>query len=68
MSLDDERWYNIQELCKLFPGLTPGAIYAMRHRGVGPRGVRVGRNLFFPDSGVKEWLQGRSDEPQQAAS
>ncbi|MBV8980395.1 MAG: helix-turn-helix domain-containing protein [Acidimicrobiia bacterium] len=40
---------------------TPDAVYALRYRGDGPRGVRVGRRVLFRRSDVDDWLDARSD-------
>lgn len=35
---------------------TPHAIRQMRHRGVGPKGQRVGRDTLYPRAVVLAWL------------
>lgn len=37
---------------------TPHAVRQMRHRGIGPRGTRVGRDVLYPRAGVLAWLAG----------
>jgi predicted DNA-binding transcriptional regulator AlpA len=37
-------------------------VSGMRYRGVGPRGVRVGRRVLYPESAVLEWLESRADK------
>lgn len=32
------------------------SIYQLRHRGVGPKGYRVGRRLLFREEDVHEWI------------
>jgi hypothetical protein len=61
----DEKWYTGEQLCDLLPDLTPAGLANMRYRGVGPRGVKVGRRILYPESAVLTWLEGRAD-PQQA--
>jgi excisionase family DNA binding protein len=36
---------------------TPAALYASRHRGHGPRGVRIGRRLLFSREDITRWLE-----------
>ncbi|MCX0246450.1 helix-turn-helix domain-containing protein [Streptomyces drozdowiczii] len=36
---------------------TPHAVRQMRHRGIGPRGTRVGRDTLYPRDGVMAWLR-----------
>lgn len=35
---------------------TPHAVRQMRHRGLGPKGTRVGRDTLYPRAGVMAWL------------
>jgi hypothetical protein len=35
---------------------TPHAVRQMRHRGIGPKGTRVGRGVLYPGPGVLAWL------------
>lgn len=39
-------------------GVSPQAIYDLRHAGRGPRGLRVGRELRYRVSVVEAWLRG----------
>jgi len=36
---------------------TPHAVRQMRHRGIGPRGTKVGRDVLYPRAGVMAWLR-----------
>lgn len=38
---------------------TPHAVRQMRHRGVGPQGTRVGKNLLFHRDVVAAWWAAR---------
>jgi predicted DNA-binding transcriptional regulator AlpA len=40
---------------------TAAGVANMRYRGVGPRGVRVGRRVLYPESEVLAWLEARAD-------
>jgi len=40
---------------------TPAAIYAARHRGDGPIGIRVGRRLLFTRRDIADWLDSRRE-------
>lgn len=58
--MNKERLYTVEELAEEYH-LTPAGIYNMRHRGVGPRGCRVGKRVLFPESEVLAWLDSRMD-------
>jgi hypothetical protein len=62
----DETFYTGEQLCERFPHLTPAGLANMRYRGVGPRGVKVGRRIYYPESAVMEWLERRADDPKSA--
>ncbi|MFJ7070137.1 helix-turn-helix domain-containing protein [Streptomyces sp. NPDC101115] len=38
---------------------TPGAVRIMRHRGIGPRGFRRGRNVLYLRTTVAAWLKAK---------
>lgn len=40
---------------------TPAAIWQMRHRGQGPKGVRVGRQTLYRRTVVAAWLAAREE-------
>lgn len=35
---------------------SPHAVRQMRHRGIGPKGTKVGRGVLYPRAGVLAWL------------
>lgn len=35
---------------------TPNAVRILRHRGIGPRGFRRGRQVLYRRTAVEEWL------------
>lgn len=39
---------------------TPHAIRQMRHKGQGPRGVRVGRDVLYDRADVEAWLKAKT--------
>lgn len=39
--------------------MTPNAIRIMRHRGLAPAGMRVGRQILYPRAVVEQWLAAR---------
>jgi len=39
---------------------SPDAVRMMRHRGEGPRGVRIGRNVLYATSDVIAWLEAKA--------
>ncbi len=55
----------VAELCRT----TPAGIANMRYRGNGPRGVRAGKRILYPESEVVAWLERGADpvRPRGAA-
>lgn len=45
-------------------GLPVGTIYQWRHKGTGPRGIKVGKHVRYRRSDVERWLDA---QPQPAA-
>lgn len=45
---------------------TPNAVKIMRHRGLGPRGVRRGRLVLYRRTVVDAWLKAREDADELA--
>lgn len=43
-------------------------IYQWRHKGYGPRGVRVGRHVRFRRADVDRWLEDQADKPRPGAA
>ena len=39
---------------------SPDAIRMMRHRGDGPRGVRIGRDVLYAAADVTAWLEAKA--------
>lgn len=35
---------------------TPHGVRQLRHRGTGPKGTKVGRDVLYPRAGVLAWL------------
>jgi predicted DNA-binding transcriptional regulator AlpA len=62
----DDRLLTSQEVADL-ARTTPAALATLRHRGRGPKGVKVGRRILFPASAVNEWLNAEPVIPGGAA-
>jgi excisionase family DNA binding protein len=43
-------------------GIPLDTLYAWRHRGLGPRGYRVGRYVRYRPSAVESWLEEQADQ------
>jgi excisionase family DNA binding protein len=41
---------------------SPSTIRYWRHKGYGPKGVRLGRRVLYPLSEVQRWMEERSRE------
>ena len=48
-------------------GVPVRTVYAWRHRGLGPRGYKIGKHVRFRRSDVEEWLERQADQPHSAA-
>lgn len=47
-------------------GVPVKTLYAWRHRGLGPRGIRVGKHIRYRSADVESWLASQ-DQPVPAA-
>ncbi len=52
----DEKYWTTAEVAERFRTY-PGTVRYWRHTGSGPRGVRVGRRVLYPESAVREWAE-----------
>lgn len=41
-------------------------IYGWRSKGVGPRGIRVGKHVRYRKADIEQWLASRGDDELQA--
>ncbi|WP_299051868.1 helix-turn-helix domain-containing protein [uncultured Nocardioides sp.] len=48
-------------------GVSPGALYQMRHTGDGPPGFKVGARVRYRRAEVDAWLDARRDAPRPVA-
>lgn len=48
-------------------GIPVKTLYQWRHRGVGPRAIKVGRHLRYRPSDVERWLDAQADQPRAAS-
>jgi excisionase family DNA binding protein len=55
----NERLLTIAELAT-YLDVSPWTIYDWRHKGLGPRGYKVGRGVRYRSSDVEAWLEERS--------
>lgn len=42
-------------------GVPLSTVYGWRHRGIGPRGIKVGRHIKFRQSDVALWVEKQAD-------
>ncbi|MEV4858960.1 helix-turn-helix domain-containing protein [Streptomyces ossamyceticus] len=40
---------------------SPATVRGWRHRGVGPRGTRIGKEVLYHRDTVRKWLQATTD-------
>jgi predicted DNA-binding transcriptional regulator AlpA len=62
----DEQWLTSDEVVARYRLTSKAALYAMRHRGTGPRGYRIGRVVMFKESELLAWEATRAD-PERTA-
>lgn len=48
-------------------GIPVATIYQWRHKGTGPRSMKVGRHVRYRHSDVDVWLDAVATDPQHAA-
>jgi excisionase family DNA binding protein len=51
-----DRLLSVDDVASLL-GVPPATLYAWRYRGLGPRGLRVGRHLRYRRSDLDAWIQ-----------
>jgi predicted DNA-binding transcriptional regulator AlpA len=56
-----DKLLTVEELAEL-KRVSPGAIHAERHRFGTPKGVRLGRRIFFREEDVQRWLEGHAEQ------
>ncbi|MGI8796910.1 MAG: helix-turn-helix transcriptional regulator [Acidimicrobiia bacterium] len=62
--IEKKQLLTVEDLAAM-KGTQPAAIHAERHRHGTPRGVRLGRRLYFREEDVTRWLEGHA-EPASA--
>lgn len=63
----EERYSTVSEVAARFK--TPAStLYRWRSGGTGPRAIRVGRKLLYPESAVQDWLRALELEQADARS
>lgn len=45
----------------------PAAVRMMRHRGTGPKGTRIGREVLYKRADVRRWLDNKESSDRLAA-
>jgi excisionase family DNA binding protein len=63
----DERLLSVAEVAS-YLGVPVKTLYQWRHKGVGPRAMRVGRHLRYRRSEVDRWLDGLDGDRAGGAS
>jgi excisionase family DNA binding protein len=51
-----EKMWTVDELAK-FAGVSVGTLYHWRWEGKGPKAIKVGRFLRYPEGDIQEWLE-----------
>ncbi|MBU5946749.1 helix-turn-helix transcriptional regulator [Streptomyces albogriseolus] len=56
----NSRYMTTKELADLVRK-SPVTVRAWRHRGIGPRGTKVGRSVLYRRDAVEAWLKAREE-------
>lgn len=59
----DDEWLTTEEVVRRAKLASRESLYAMRSRGRGPRGYKIGRELRFKASDIAAWME-RNADPQ----
>jgi excisionase family DNA binding protein len=60
----DARLLSVAEVAD-YLGVPVKTLYQWRHKGVGPRGLRVGRHLRYRSGEVDRWLDDLAGQPER---
>lgn len=61
-----ERYLTTEEVAEI-ARTAPSTVRYWRHLGKGPEGVKRGRRVLYPESGVEQWLSTGGDQDGTAA-
>lgn len=61
-----EKYLTTEEVAEI-ARTSPSTVRYWRHIGKGPRGVKRGRRVLYPESGVTEWMTAEEDTDKVAA-
>ena len=62
----EDRLLSVGDLAA-YLGVPVKTLYQWRHKGIGPRGLRVGRHLRYRPKDIDSWLDGLDDGRQAEA-
>ena len=60
-----ERLLTVEELADLLQ-VPVRSVYVWRQKGIGPRGIRVGKYVRYRPSEVNRWLEAQAEEGRRA--
>jgi predicted DNA-binding transcriptional regulator AlpA len=55
-----------QEQAAAYLGLKPSTLAAWRHKGRGPKYLKIGRSCFYREADIEEWLNQQCVTPAHA--
>ncbi len=62
----EDRLLSVDDLAA-YLGVPAKTLYQWRHKGIGPRGLRVGRHLRYLRRDIDSWLEGLDDGREAGA-
>jgi len=63
---EEREWLSIEDFAREL-GVPIATVYAWRHKGTGPRGIKVGRHVRYRRRDVERWLESRADQLSASA-
>jgi len=63
---EEREWLSIEDFAREL-GVLIATVYAWRHKGTGPRGIKVGRHVRYRRRDVERWLESRADQLSASA-
>ena len=55
MSTQTNEWLTVDQMAAEYP-FPAGTLYGWRHRGIGPKSVRLGKRVVYRRADVETWI------------
>lgn len=64
--MSESKLLTLQEVAD-YLSVPPATLYAWRHKGTGPKGLRVGRHVRYRKNDLEAWLKEQEEVAHDAA-